>query len=683
MPKKLKSSSASAPDKPPGKTPADTVEVAPGPLAPESPAAVNADDQSAAASAAPAQQPDVLRLTLKDFVHEAWNILEPVSTLVWSWHLDFICDYLTLIRDKKFKTNGRQELEGIIFNVPPRTMKSLLISVFFPIWVWTKHPARRFMFVSYSEKLSTQHSVFRRSVIESPWYQKEWGSVFTFSRDQNVKNHYENSARGAMFSTGMQATATGMGGDVLIFDDPLNPEQAISQVEREAVNLRFDTTFRSRINNPASGVKIIIMQRLHELDLTGHVLAREKSRWEHVSLPAIAEEDKTWRFPSAGPVETQEVGTQKVETQEVETQNVKNQKAGELLWPERLPQSFLDSQRVGMGSWAFNGQYQQRPAPLDGGIVKRQWIRFYRQLPEKFEFMVQSWDCTFSGGSDNDFVAGHVWARSGGRYFMLPYRTYERLDFGPTMAAIKACHGKFPQAHAVLIEDKANGPAIISELQKEIPGVVPVNPEGGKIARAQATAPLWEAGSIELPDPQVFGCPWIEDYLHNICAFPKAAHDDDMDATSQALIYMRSRLGGGIVDFYRRQATGELAPGRTVKPSERGSKNGCGPQAPGSPERDGFARAGVEAPSPAKGRISATDSALARNVVDAVAQGSQIQCNAKQYPAIRAALIRAAEMWKGSKDEVCASLALREIERLDRLFVGSNVLDGRSLESQT
>ena len=211
-----------------------------------------------------------------------------------------------------------------------------------------------------------------------------------------------------------------------------------------------------------------------------------------------------------------------------------------------------------MGSWAFNGQYQQTPAPLDGGIIKRQWVRFYRQMPEKFEFMVQSWDCTFSGGQENDFVAGQVWGRSGGKYFMLPYRTYDRLDFGPTMAAIKACHAKFPQANAVLIEDKANGPAIISELQKEIPGVVPVNPEGGKLARAQATAPLWESGSIELPDPQLFGCNWIEDYLHNICTFPKAAHDDDVDATSQALIYMRSRLGGGIVEFYRMQATGEV-----------------------------------------------------------------------------------------------------------------------------
>jgi predicted phage terminase large subunit-like protein len=601
------------------------------------------------ASASPsAEKGKVLELELKEFVERAWHLLEPVSTLAWNWHLDLICEYLTLIKDGQFK-NVCGDLEGVIFNVPPRTMKSLLISVFFPIWLWIADPSRRFMFVSYSEKLSTQHSVFRRSIIESDWYQERWGSVFSLSRDQNVKSHYENSRRGTMFSTGMQATATGMGGDVLIFDDPLNPEQAISQVEREAVNLRFDTTFRSRINNPATGVKIIIMQRLHELDLTGHVLARESSRWKHVSLPAVAPKDEIWKFPSS--------------------KQVKQQKAGDLLWSVRLPQSFLDSQRVGMGSWAFNGQYQQTPAPLDGGIIKRQWVRFYRQMPEKFEFMVQSWDCTFSGGSDNDFVAGQVWGRYGGKYFMLPYRTYDRLDFGPTMAAIKACHAKYPQAHAVLIEDKANGPAIISELQKKIAGVVAVNPEGGKLARAQAVAPLWESGSIELPDPQLFGCTWIEDYLHNICTFPKAAHDDDVDATSQALIYMRNRLGGGIVEFYRMQATGELTLGQTIKPSQRGSENSLGPQAPGSPERAALARAGVETPSPAMGCPS--DSALERNVIAAVAQGSQIQCNAKQYPAIRGALIGAAKKWQDLQDELSVSLALSEIKRLDLLFLAN------------
>src|SRR5579859_2326163 len=578
----------------------------------------------------PTEQSETPKYSLYEFVKQAWTILEPVTPLDWNWHLDLICEYLTLIKDEKFKPVCGDHLEGIIFNVPPRTMKSLLISVFFPLWFWTTDPSRRFMFVSYSERLSTQHSVFRRMVIESHFYRERWGKVFSFSKDQNLKSHYENSERGAMFSTGMQATATGLGGDVLIFDDPLNPEQAVSQLEREAVNLRFDSTFRSRINNPAKGVKIIIMQRLHELDLTGHILSREANRWRHVSLPARAEKDEEVLGPDGKVFATRP--------------------AGELLWPERLPDSFLDGQRIGMGSWAFNGQYQQSPATIEGGIIKRQWVQFYRELPEKFDFMVQSWDCTFSGGSDNDFVAGQVWARAAGKYYMLPYRAYDRLDFAPTMAAIKSCYGKFPEVNAVLIEDKANGPAIISELQKEIPGVIGVNPEGGKLARAQATAPLWEAGSILLPDPQVYGLHWMDDYLHNICTFPKAAHDDDVDATTQALIWMRTRLGGGIVDFYRQQATGESAAEPKAAESTAGGFL--------------FRRPRSDSPPPA-------DSALAGNILAAIEQGSHILCNAKQYPKVRSVLTAIASSDNG--ETRAALMARKEIDLLDQRFASLQI----------
>jgi predicted phage terminase large subunit-like protein len=474
-----------------------------------------------------------VEMTLMEFVRSAWQILEPATKLQENWHLEVICEYLTLIKDQQFRSKFPECSEGIIFNVPPRTMKSLLISIFFPAWVWTTNPERRFMFVSYSEKLSTQHSIYRRAVMESDWYKNAWRHKFTFSKDQNLKHHYENSARGAMFSTGMQSTATGMGGDVLIFDDPLNPEQALSEAEREAVNLRFDTTFRSRINDPDTGVKIIVMQRMHELDLTGHIISREKG-WKHVSLPAIAEKSERIDYPASGKFQVL--------------------KPGDLLWEERLPRSFLDAQKIGMGSWAFAGQYQQNPAPFEGGIIKRNWIQFYRAAPPAFDFLVQSWDCTFTGSDRSDFVAGQVWGCAKGSYYMLPYRVYERLDFAPTKAAIKSCHALFPEAHAILIEDKANGPAVINELQKEIPGIVPVSPHGGKLSRAQAMAPLWEAGSVHLPDPHIFKLPWMEAYIHNLCTFPRAAHDDDMDATSQALIYMRSHNANGIAEYYRRLA---------------------------------------------------------------------------------------------------------------------------------
>ncbi len=463
---------------------------------------------------------------LASFVHDAWKILEPVTPLSWNWHHDLICEYLTIVKEGRFKERFGSDCEGIIFNVPPRTMKSLLVTVFFPIWVWTSDPAKRWMFASYAEKLSTQHSIFRRNVIDSPWYQERWGHVFRFAKDQNLKTHYTNSSAGQMFSTSMTG-ATGFGADLLVVDDPLNPEQALSETERTSVNVKFDSVFRSRINSQVSGVKIIVMQRLAEDDLTGHILEKEKDRWIHVKVPATAETDEKWTFPISGRVLTRKVG--------------------DLLWPERFPKESLEGLKLGLGSWAFAGQYQQNAAPLEGGLIKTEWIRYYRDVPAQFEQLCASWDCTFKDTKDSDFVAGTLWARYGAKYLMLPFRVNRRMDFGPTLVAAKAWAAKFPSA-VTLIEDKANGSAIISELRKEVPGVVAIEPYGGKLARAQAMAPLWESFSVELPDPQFFDGRddshpdvrgWIEDYIHNICTFPKAAHDDDMDSTSQALNWMR------------------------------------------------------------------------------------------------------------------------------------------------
>lgn len=476
-----------------------------------------------------------LAQSLPDFVRSAWSILEPVTPLLWNWHLDLICEYLTLIKENRFKQVFGEAMEGVIFNVPPRTMKSLLITIFWPAWVWTEHPSRRFMFTSYADKLSTQHSTLRRNVIDSPFYRERWGEKVIFARDQNLKTHYENTAKGAMFSTGMKSVATGMGGDCIVFDDPLNPDQALSEVEREAVNVRFDSVFRSRLNDAASGVKVIVMQRLHESDVTGHVLSKEKDLWEVVSLPAEAEGDEQWKFPISG--------------------RIVERKAGELLWDKRLPRHVLAGLKRGLGAWAYSGQYQQRPAPLEGGLIKRAWLRFYKILPPKFEFLAQSWDMTFKEAEDTDFVSGQVWGRLAADYYMLPYHVHERLDFGPSKDAVKATHAKYPQCDAVLIEDKANGPAIISELRRTISGVIAVNPEGGKIARGQAMQPLWEAQNVLLPDPEYFDVPWIADYIQIICTFPKCAYDDPFDATSQALIYLRNHAPSfGLTDYLKAQA---------------------------------------------------------------------------------------------------------------------------------
>lgn len=516
-----------------------------------------------------------LSCDLRKFVTAAWPILEHDTPLSWNWHLDLICEHLTIIKEGRFKEVFGHDCEGIIFNVPPRTMKSLLITVFFPVWLWTSLPSMRFMCVSYADELSTDHSVARRNVIDSPWYQQRWSHVFKFAKDQNLKTKYHNSARGVMFATAMKSVATGMGGNILIFDDPLNPRQAISETERNRVNTDYDQVFRSRSNDPAKAIRIIVMQRLHEEDLTGHVRGPSGKGWVHVKLADVAEEDATITFPISGRVVTRKRNESILKYINGETDVITGDESESMLWPERLTKEFLRSMhgtpgKPGMGDWGYAGQYRQNPAPLEGGLIKKAWIKYYRDLPERFDFICQSWDCTFKGKEEADFVAGQVWGKVGTRYLMLPWRTFERMDFGPTKAAIKArtaaLEGQHLYAHAVLVEDKANGPAIISELQQEITGIIAVNPQGDKYSRAQSISPLWEARNVELPDPQAFDVPWLEEYIHNICVFPKAAHDDDMDATSQALIYMRQNCGDLGV-WMRAYGVGTKSPEHDVKSS--------------------------------------------------------------------------------------------------------------------
>lgn len=463
--------------------------------------------------------------SLADFVKAAWPILEPTTPLRWNWHLDLLCEYLTLC--------SRGECRRLIINVPPRTMKSLLCTVFYPVWRWASRPDRRFMFVSYAEKLSTDHSVYRRNVMNSPWFRERWGHCFSFAKDQNLKTQYENSKRGAMFSTSITGTATGKGGDELIFDDPQNPETAISDTERATSTRNFDTTFRPRLNDPANGVIIVIMQRLHELDVSGHAMTKEPGEWTHIKLPAEAEYGERWEFPIS--------------------RRVVERKPTDLLWPERLSRDVLKGLKASLGSWAYAGQYQQNPAPLEGGIIKRAWLKFYRELPAKGS-LLQSWDCSFKDTKDSDFVVGQVWQKSEGSFYLVD-QVRDRMDFVQTKAAIRAMSAKHAKATAKLIEDKANGPAVIASLRTEISGIIAITPKDSKEARLHAVSPLFEAGNVYLPDPSI--APWVNDYIQELCTFPNAAHDDQVDSTSQALSRFMAQ-GGGILEYYRTQA-GELA----------------------------------------------------------------------------------------------------------------------------
>jgi hypothetical protein len=218
---------------------------------------------------------------LAKFFRAAWPVLCPGRELIWSWHYDLLCEYLTLVKQR--------DLRRLIINVPPRTAKSTLATICFPVWVWLTQPEHNFLCASYAKELSTDHSLVRRQLLASEWFQNRWGADFVTGQGQDVKNQFDNSRRGQMIATSVGATVTGRGGDTLIVDDPVSATQALSDAERSGANTWFDNTLRSRLNDPATGAMVVIMQRLHEQDLTGYLLETEPDEWTLVRIPLEAE----------------------------------------------------------------------------------------------------------------------------------------------------------------------------------------------------------------------------------------------------------------------------------------------------------------------------------------------------------------------------------------------------------
>ena len=392
--------------------------------------------------------------------------------------------------------------------------------------------------MSYADTLALRDSLKCRRIIQSEWYQANWGDTYQLTSDQNVKSRFENNKAGFRLAAGVGGGATGQHGNIIV-DDPIKAEDAHSATVRDTINRWWDETMSTR-GSTTKRSRVIIMQRLHEDDLTGHILAKMKSdaeanQYEHLCLPA--EYVPTHRVTSIGWKDP------RVEP-------------GELLWPEMVDFSSLKILKKDLGSYGTAGQLQQDPAPAEGGILKRHWWRFWVpkgmklptvvtklvdntlfehvqiELPDQFDEQLQSWDMTFKDTKKSDFVAGQVWAKVGANRFLLD-QVLERMDFVKTIEAVKAMTAKWPQAHAKLVEDKANGPAVISELQSKISGLIAIEPEGSKEARVYAVSPTIESKNVYLPHPLI--APWVNELINRAAAFPNAAHDDDIDAMTQAL----------------------------------------------------------------------------------------------------------------------------------------------------
>lgn len=447
---------------------------------------------------------------LSEFIRQAWPVIEPGTPYIDNWHIGLISEYLQAV-------NGGQ-INRLIINIPPRHMKSLQITVCYPVWTWIKNPEKRFIKVSYSDSLSRKHNILSRDIVTSPWYQKNWGDKFTLKEDVNRQNEFKNNFHGMMFSTSVGGAITGEGGDVIIVDDPQNPLMANSEAEREASINFFKNTLQTRLNNPKKGAFIIVMQRLHENDLTGYVLSEDLG-YTHLCLPAEAPEKTIITFP---------ISHKEVVREE-----------GDLLNPERFGKEVLVSLKKSMGSVQYAGQFQQTPAPAEGVIFKREWLgNTYKDdaLPE-VNMLIQSWDMAFTKSEGSAKVAGYVMGRSGSRIYIRDLAN-DKMTFTESVAAVRSLTGKWPNAVAKVVENKANGPAIVDLLKKEIPGMVEFNPKGSKEERAISVTPYFEAGNIWFPDPATH--PWVHDLISDLLIFPKGLYKDTVDALVQGILYLMS-----------------------------------------------------------------------------------------------------------------------------------------------
>jgi len=436
------------------------------------------------------------------FVAHAWESLEPGNEFKNNWHVGLLCEYLEAVYLGQIKT--------LVINIQPRELKSMLCTICYPAWVWTREPTHRFISSSYSDTLSASLSYKRRNLIESKWYQALWGEKVILESDQNQKTFYQNTRKGFMFATSTGGTVTGEGCNTMIIDDPTKPTEALSTVQLEKSVNFWSNTLATRFNDPMNSRKVLVMQRLNEADLTGHWI-KIMDDVTHLVVPAIAPEAKVYSYPLSG--------------------KVRNVKAGEIMNSSRYNEAKLTSLKVDLGSYGFAAQFQQSPAPVGGGMVKQDWFTYYDFEPDGLRIRI-SLDATFKGGPKSDYVAIGVWGQAEAKHYLLK-QVREKLSFTQTIDKLLMLVDQYPQYYEILIEEKANGAAVIDTIKERIDRLIAINPKDSKESRLNSCLPTFEAGNVVLPNPDLN--PWVQDFVYELTTFPKAANDDQVDQTTQYL----------------------------------------------------------------------------------------------------------------------------------------------------
>jgi predicted phage terminase large subunit-like protein len=458
----------------------------------------------------------LLRQDLMSFTERSFYELNAQATFSTSPHIEVLVAKLEAARQGKIKR--------LIINLPPRSLKSHAVSVVFPAWLLGYDPTAQIICASYGQELSDKHARDCRTLMASAFYQSLFPRTHLSPEKQSV-SEFLTTMQGFRMATSIGGVLTGRGADFIIIDDPLKPEDALSETRRTGVNEWYDNTLISRLNNKESGVIIIVMQRLHQDDLVGHVL--DQGAWEVLSFPAIAEEDECHSIEDA-------FGTRYF-----------TRKAGEALQPNRESLESLKKTRRSMNDYNFFSQYQQNPVPLEGAIVKRDWLSYYdvNSRPSQFSCILQSWDTANKSGELNDFSVGTTWGMYKDHFYLLDVFR-KRLNY-PELKRAVIDHARLHKANKIFIEDKGSGTQLIQELEKELLfGIRPYEPPTGtdKIMRLHAQTALFESGRVLLP----VSAPWLDEYVRELTTFPGGKFDDQVDSTTQALDYMKKNSGLGV-----------------------------------------------------------------------------------------------------------------------------------------
>lgn len=448
----------------------------------------------------------------------AWGTCEGLKEYVPNWHIDVICEHLEAVY------NG--EIRKLLINMPPRHMKSLLVSVMGPAYDWIRHPHRQYLFSSYSHALSIRDTVKSRRVIQSPLYQAAFSEKFQITSDQNTKLRYDNNRGGYRIATSVDGMLTGEGGDIISVDDPHNVREAESEAVRQSVLTWWSEAMSSRLNNPKTGSYIVVMQRVHEGDLTGHILSQEQG-WTHLCLPA--------RYESNHP--------------HVWVRDPRKED-GELLWTRRFGEKELHELEERLGPYATAGQLQQRPAPREGGMFQRSWFEIVDAAPIEAR-RVRAWDfaATKPGATaDPDYTATVRMSqdKNGIYYIESAFRmrdTAQKVEAAVRNSAImdgKRCAIRIPQ-------DPGQAGKAQSEYYVRILAgwVVQVERETGeKTTRAGPLSSQAEAGNVKLVKGD-----WNEQFLAELEMFPNGLHDDYVDSASGAFNAL-ANMYSGMLEFY-------------------------------------------------------------------------------------------------------------------------------------